>query len=56
MPAMRAFAASCTGLGAFRSAGAAPPVAGAVALPTAAGGGAVRLMQPAPAARNAKNR
>src|SRR5689334_1988691 len=55
-PAMRAFAASWTGLDALTSAGAGPGVAAAGALPTAAGGGAVRLMQPAPIVANARNR
>ncbi len=54
--AMRAFAASCTGFG-WLSAGAAAaavvPVAGA---PTAAGGGAVRLMQPAPPAAHTRSK
>src|SRR4051812_29786529 len=53
--AMRAFAASCTGFGWLSAAGAVAAAAAAVVgVPTATGGGAVRLMQPAtPAARAA---
>src|SRR5262245_4182857 len=55
-PATRAFAASWIGLGALTSVGAAPAAgAAAGALPTGAGGGAVRLMQPGAVIANANN-
>ena len=48
--AMRALAASCTGLGWLSAVGVGAVAAPLVALPTAAGGGAVRLMHAAAAA------